>query len=671
MKMPKKALLLAAGMGMRLRPLTLERAKPMMTLWDVPLLERALRLLEAWGVEEVAVNTHWRPELIAAWLRTRGGRMKRTMSQHDPNHFMEYIWYKDKPMRVLVSYEREILGTGGALRPLQKFFGEEPFWMMNADIAASLEPGPLVEAFAENGFASAWLEPKKGPRTVEMDRKGRITCWHSPTPGVEHTYTFCGLQLLSPRIFEFLPETAFSSVVDAYVNAMAQGVFVHGVALPGSYWDDAGTVEAYLRIHGEVKRLAAEGKRGGELYDPNMDRHGADAKTFFCVGRSARVADDVVGVNSVVYGHPTEVLAGSRLTGCVVAGGCVGGVLDGAVCVRPGEVEVTRAVEALGWPADKASSSFYWTRGSERSFWVLWYGGQMAIYIHYSLARAENARYAGHAEVLAAAGVPVPRVLADLPEAPGLVLEHCGADSLQGRMGQRTAQVKARAEGWYRLVIEALVRLHREGTAEVLRRGVELEPCFDAALYAWERGLFEEHLLKARYGFEGLPEDVEAELQAVAGRLLGARQVLVHRDFQSSNVLFRESDERLRGGWPVFIDFQGMRFGAGAYDLASLLYDPYVILDESLRNRLAAYYGECFPENADAVTLLREGAVQRLVQALGAFGRLAGAGQRDFARHIPQALSNVLEVADALELDALGGLAEEMIAREKMRGEKF
>ena len=106
-----------------------------------------------------------------------------------------------------------------------------------------------------------------------------------------------------------------------------------------------------------------------------------------------------------------------------------------------------------------------------------------------------------------------------------------------------------------------------------------------------------------------------------------------------------------------------MRFGAGAYDLASLLYDPYVILDESLRGRLAAYYGECFPENADAVRLLREGAVQRLVQALGAFGRLGG----HFQKHIPQGLANLLEAADALDLDATGGLAEELIAREQMR----
>ena len=622
MKMPRRALLLAAGLGTRLRPLTLARPKPMMPLWGLPLLERALRLLESWGVEDVAVNTHWRPEVIEAWLAARRGRAV-----------------------TRVSHEPEILGTGGALKPLRGFLGDAPFWMMNADIAASVDSAPLVAAFEESGFASAWLEPKKGPRTVETDRKGRVTCWHSPMPGVPGTATFCGLQLLSPRIFDFLEEEAFSSVVAAYERAMGEGLFVRGVTVPGSYWDDAGTVEAYLRIHGEVKRLALAGKCGGELYASEHDRSGT-AKTFFCVGENARVAEGAAAVNSVVYGD-ADVLAGSRLSGCVIGGGCVGGVLDGVVCVTPMEETLVRAVEAMGWATTTTAATFLGRRGSDRAFWSVRNGEQCGIVIHYSLTRSENARYAGHARVLAAAGVPVPKVLVDLPEAQCLVLEHCGDDSLQQRMRRKPV------ESWYRRVIEALARLHRvDGSA------LALEPAFDGALYAWEHGLFEEHLLKARYGFEGLPAEVAAELRTVASRLMAGRQVLVHRDFQSSNVLFR-------GEQPVFIDFQGMRLGAGAYDLASLLYDPYVILNETLRSRLAAHYGACFPENAEAVTLLREGAVQRLVQALGAFGRLAGMGHAAFARHIPEALTNLLDVADALELDALGGLTEELIAREK------
>ena len=472
------------------------------------------------------------------------------------------------------------------------------------------------------------------------------------------TYTFCGLQLVSPRLFDFLPAQPFCTLVDAYTEAMQAGVFVDGVPVPGSYWDDAGTVEAYLRIHGETKRLAKAGKAGGGLYDARVDRCGEGASHFFCVGAGASVDADVKGCDSVVSGA-SRVLSGSVLRQAVVAGGCVGGTLTEAACVAAtdaGEETLPVAMEALGWRPEETGSVFLGARGSDRSFWRLYKGGQSAVCIRYSLERPENARYGGHARILAEAGVPVPAVLAEVPERHCLVLEDWGNDSLQSRMAVRPG----RAETWYRPVIAALARLHREGTRRVRESGTELEAPFDAALYAWERGLFEKHLLVGRYGLDALPEGVSQELRALAGRLEGAGQVVVHRDFQSSNILFR-------GNRFAFIDFQGMRMGSAAYDLASLLYDPYVKLTVSSRERLIAEYGRCHPEHPDAVGLFYEGAVQRLVQALGAFGRLSSVGQASFTCHILPALENLLEAADACGLEEVGGLTEELIAREQRR----
>jgi NDP-sugar pyrophosphorylase family protein len=98
MKMPRKALVLAAGLGTRLRPLTYVFPKPLMPLWNLPLLEHVLRLLESWGVQEIVVNAHWMPETIEAWVKERRGTATITLS-----------------------FEPEILGTGGALRPLRAF----------------------------------------------------------------------------------------------------------------------------------------------------------------------------------------------------------------------------------------------------------------------------------------------------------------------------------------------------------------------------------------------------------------------------------------------------------------------------------------------------------------------------------------------------------------------
>jgi NDP-sugar pyrophosphorylase family protein/aminoglycoside/choline kinase family phosphotransferase len=633
---PKKAIVLAAGLGTRLRPLTLACPKPLMTLWGVPLLEHALRLLESWGVEQIAVNLHWQPEKIRGYLAARKGGA--ALSE---------------------SYEPEILGTGGALRPLRAFVGDEPFWVLNADVAADVDPARLLRAFeAGDGLAAAWLEPKKGPRTVEADRRGRITCYRSPTPGVAGTYTFCGLQLLSPDIYRYLPDAPFSTLVSAYERAMEGGRFASGVAVPGSYWDDAGTVEAYLRIHGDVKRCAAQGRPGARLYDPGADRREAGDRQFFCVGAGAAVGASATGVDSVVCGA-ARVAEGAALKRSVVSGGAVGGALTDASCVgaaEAGDDALPEALAALGWSLADTAAELLGERGSNRTFWRLRDGLRSAIFIRYSLERPENARYAGHAALLAGAGVPVPDVLADLPARRALVLEDWGDDSLQRRMAARPG----RAETLYPPVVEALARLHEEGTRAAEEAGAGLEPPFDAALYAWEHGLFAGELLAKRYGVESLPAAVARELGQVADALGRARQVLVHRDFQSSNIL-------LRGTKLAFIDFQGMRRGAAAYDLASLLYDPYVILSFSTRARLAERYEACVGRPSDAVRLLSEGAVQRLVQALGAYGRLAGVGQPSFVRHILPALENLLEAADACGLDAVGGLAEELIAREQSR----
>lgn len=633
---PKKALVLAAGLGTRLRPLTLACPKPLMPLWNVPLLERMLRLLESWGVEEIAVNLHWQPEKIRAWLGRRRGTA-----------------------RVKGVVEPEILGTAGALRPLKEVFGDAPFWVANADIAAALRPERLLDRFASgDGLAAVWLEPKKGPRTVEADRRGRVTCFRSPTPGVPGTFTFCGLQIVSPRIFGYLPERPFCTLVEAYEQAMAQGVFVDGVAVPDSYWDDAGTMEAYRRVHGDVKRLARSGKPGGALYDAAADRCGPSERHFFCVGADVSAADDVRGRDSIVCGA-AEVAAGSDLRESVVAGGWVGGRLTDAACI-PAEAAddeaLPDALAALGWEPKRVAAVFLGSRGSNRSFWRLIHGGPSVVYIRYSLERPENARYAGHARVLSEAGVPAPAVAADLPARQCLVLEDWGDDSLQRRM----AAGSGRALAWYTPVVRALARLHREGTARVRETGTALEPAFDASLYAWERDLFATHLLRERYGFDTMSEAVSGELEGIAEKLMEAPQVVVHRDFQSSNILFR-------GSRFVFIDFQGMRLGAAAYDLASLLYDPYVKLTDNLRVRLVEDYAACRPEDLTASALFYEGGVQRLVQALGAFGRLASVGQGRFTRHILPALENLLDAADRCGLDAVGALAEDLIARERFR----
>ena len=134
---------------------------------------------------------------------------------------------------------------------------------------------------------------------------------------------------------------------------------------------------------------------------------------------------------------------------------------------------------------------------------------------------------------------------------------------------------------------------------------------------------------------------ITRELAQVAGRLERAPRVLVHRDLQSSNVLIYR-------GAPHLIDFQGMRLGAAAYDLASLLCDPYSDLSSSVQQHLLAFYTRN-GGGADLSDVFWWAAVQRLAQALGAFARLSTqSDMAHFADHIPATLRQMRRALDHL-----------------------
>ena len=300
--------------------------------------------------------------------------------------------------------------------------------------------------------------------------------------------------------------------------------------------------------------------------------------------------------------------------------------------------QVASALEALP-PEARGAVSFLCSRGSDRCFFSI--GGKAVAVVYDGESRPENARYAGHARWLASKGLPVPAVLADVPEMATLVMENAGAS-------------RKMSFDEYAAVVTTLARFNALNPAEP--GGVATEEAFGPTLWAWERGLFEEHCLRGRFGME-MPGDVRRELEGVADALDAEPPALVHRDFQSENILWK-------GGTHSIIDFQGMRMGPAAYDLASLLYDPYAKPGGAkAREALAALYGK-ESGRPEIARILPLAAVQRLVQCLGAYGRLASVGKPGFLVHVPAALDNLLEAADEAGLDAVGGLAEELVARE-------
>ena len=121
MKHRHKAIVLAAGLGTRLRPLTAAVPKPLLPVWGESMLSRIVQMLRGWGVEDIVVNAHYLSDQIKAWCDENGCK---------------------------VSIEEEILGTGGVLNPLKEWIGEDDFYLVNGDIVVegeALEKSPLDE----------------------------------------------------------------------------------------------------------------------------------------------------------------------------------------------------------------------------------------------------------------------------------------------------------------------------------------------------------------------------------------------------------------------------------------------------------------------------------------------------------------------------------------------
>lgn len=559
MRVPRKAFILAAGLGTRLRPLTLETPKPMLPLWGEPMLARTLAMLARWGVEQVLINLH-----------------------HAPGPILRYLATQPFPqLRISAVFEPDILGTGGALRNA-RWFIDEPFWLLNADVVADVDPAPLLRAWRkQKPLAACWLTADAGPRTVRCER-GVICDFHDPAP--DHA-TFCGLQLLDPRILPFIAPAGFDTLIAAYRRAQAKGRRIAGVFVPGSFWADIGTPAQYVQAHRDTARR---------------------------------------------LGH-----AGETFT------------LPAAAVLTPREQRLLSPVPCSLSPVDVLPP-----RGSNREFFRATVGSKSAILIRWSPERADNRFYARHTRFLAALGVPVPRLFLDAPRDRFLAIEDLGPATLETRLPRlKPAEIR----NVYRRLLDVALRLHDAGLPAARRARLPLMRGFDDTLYAWEHDYFIENVLRARLRLsETRIAAVAAELKTVAAVLAASPQGLIHRDFQSSNVLFR-------GAEPVLIDYQGMRRGPVAYDLASLLCDPYADLPAALQQALLRHYVARHPQGPAVAAAFPAAAVQRLGQALGAYTVLSQKpGMESFARHIPTAARQLLRALGGQPLPALAVVARRL-----------
>ncbi len=299
--------------------------------------------------------------------------------------------------------------------------------------------------------------------------------------------------------------------------------------------------------------------------------------------------------------------------------------------------------------------------GSDRFFFRL--SGQDApsfIVAKYGTQREENRHYVDIATFLADVGVRVPAIHLHDDQACLIWMEDLGERDLWSYRNEPWPVRRA----LYQSAFDQLALLHCKAHKAYETRLAHnpedphlprLQSAFTEELYLWEQNYFLENCLGRVFHIDSVElAPLQPRLHAIAAELAALPRLFVHRDFQSQNIIIRDNHACL-------IDFQGMRYGLAQYDLASVLFDPYVTLSDSERDDLLAYY--CTQARSHGAEIpahfqhtLQLCAMQRLMQALGAYGFLGLVRERrHFLDHIPPALANLRAVA--AQIDDLAPLA--------------
>ena len=312
-----KAMVLAAGLGTRMRPLTGRLAKPALPVLNRPLIHWSLARLAAAGVTDVVVNLHHRPESV-----------RRSVGDGSA-----------LGLRVSYSYERRILGTGGGPRRVRDFFGDGPCLIVNGDVVFDFDLLALVRRHREAGArATLALLRNPDPRSytpVVVGPGGRIrSIGRRPSRAAGPAMLFTGVHVLDPRLLERLPAGASDSVRDLYVPMLEAGERVLGARVRGA-WYDLG--RPWLYLQSQVEMLASPVHGAG----PRRSLIHSGAR----VAEGARISDSVVGDRAVV-GEGAVVARSVLWGGARVGPGArvTDSVLDGSARVGRGVALLRRIV---------------------------------------------------------------------------------------------------------------------------------------------------------------------------------------------------------------------------------------------------------------------------------------------------------------------------------------
>lgn len=238
-----KAMVLAAGLGTRLRPLTNDRPKALVEINGRTLLEITLTRLQSFGVNEAIVNVH-----------------------HFADMILDYLVAKQNfGMRIEISREDELLDTGGGLKRAGWFFLEdcrdEPFLLHNVDVLSDIDLAQMMQFHNERcALATLAVQERQSSRHLLFDQQGQLcgrrfereqrTELARPVEPLE-AFAFCGIHAISPRLLGMMTETGTFSIIETYLHLASRDEKIMALRADESYWRDLGTLESLEQAESE------------------------------------------------------------------------------------------------------------------------------------------------------------------------------------------------------------------------------------------------------------------------------------------------------------------------------------------------------------------------------------------------------------------------------------
>jgi mannose-1-phosphate guanylyltransferase len=282
-----KAMVLAAGLGTRLRPLTYEITKPMVPVLDRPVMEHILDLIDRHSFDGVIANLHYFPETIR-------------------EYFGQRISYR---------FEEQLLGTAGGVRACAEFFGDEPFLVISGDALTDIDLSAFAAGHLEAG-GIATLAVKQVADTREYgvvlhDRDGRITGFQEK-PAPEEALSDlgnCGIYMFDPSIFDYFPDRPFVDWAKDVFPALLENDVPFHIHEVREYWNDVGSL-------GELRQGTFDALNG-EL---RLEMQGSEVQPGVTVAGPSPLREDTDVEGSMWIGHDVQIGTGVRLMGPIVLG---------------------------------------------------------------------------------------------------------------------------------------------------------------------------------------------------------------------------------------------------------------------------------------------------------------------------------------------------------------